>query len=129
MPKRRVEISQVMTGLTRGSMKSEKKHSVHQCACDICRAQPRSIVADEHRAINRVLASLDEKNRRRFAGLLALQWGHGGITRVSEVTGLSRPTIRRGRTEVQQAEPELERGRVRKAGAGRHAVEKNTWDC
>lgn len=128
-PRRLAEIIQAMAGLARGDMRSEKKQSVHQCTCDICRAQPRSVAADEHRAINRVLGTLDEKNRRRFAGLLALQWGHGGITRASEVTGLSRPTLRRGRTEVQQSEPEPERGRVRKAGAGRHAVEKNIRGC
>lgn len=68
---------------------------------------------------------LDEKNRRRFAGVLALQWGRGGIERVSEITGLSRPTIRRGRQEVQKSESAAERDRVRKSGAGRPTVEKN----
>jgi len=72
------------------------------------------------------LASLDEKSRRHFAGLLAWQGGWGGVERVSEITGLSRPTIRRGRDEVQRVEGEGERGRIRQAGAGRPAVEKNT---
>jgi len=72
-----------------------------------------------------VITALDEKNRRRFAGLLASQWGRGGIERLSEITGLSRTTIRRGRNEVQRAERPSERGRVRQAGAGRRAVEKN----
>jgi hypothetical protein len=30
-------------------------------------------VAKEHQVINRVVAGLDEKKRRRFVGLLALQ--------------------------------------------------------
>ena len=128
-PRRLAEIIKSMAGLARGGMRSEKKQSVHQCTCDICRAQPRSVAADEHRAINRVLGTLDEKNRRRFAGLLALQWGRGGIARAHEVTGLSRPTIHRGRSEVQRAEPAAERGRVRTAGAGRRAVEKNIRGC
>ena len=107
-------------------MGNDKQRTTHPCTCTICRAYPRGATAQEHRAINRVLVSLDEKNRRRFGGLLALHWGRGGIERVSEVTGLSRPTIRRGRDEVQQAEPAAEASRVRQAGAGRRAVEKNT---
>lgn len=107
-------------------MRSKKKRIVHQCICAVCRAYPRSATAKEHRAINRVLESLDEKNRRCFAGLLALQWGWGGVERTREITGLSRPTIRRGRDEVQQVERAGERGRIRQVGAGRLPVEKNT---
>jgi hypothetical protein len=72
------------------------------------------------------VASLDEKSRRRFAGLLAWQWGWGGVEHVSEVTGLSRPTIRRGREEIQRVERASERSRIRQAGAGRPATEKNS---
>ena len=69
---------------------------------------------------------LDEKNRRRFAGLLACQWGRGGVSRLAEITGLSRTTIRRGRSEVQRIESTSERDRIRKVGAGRCRVEKNS---
>lgn len=106
-------------------MKSKTKHIVHECGCSVCRAYPRSTTAKEHRAVNRVMESMDEKSRRRLAGLLAEQWGRGGVERVSQVTGLSRPTIRRGRDEIQRVEPVAERGRVRQAGAGRPTVEKN----
>jgi len=47
-----------------------------------------------------VLAALDERNRRRFAGLWATHLGWGDIQRVAEITGLSRPTIARGRREL-----------------------------
>jgi len=102
-----------------------KKPFVHKCSCLTCRHYPSGATAKEHQAINRVMVRLDEKNRRRFAGVLALQWSRGGLERVSVVTGLSRPTIRRGRQEVQRAESAAERNRVRKSGAGRPAVEKN----
>jgi hypothetical protein len=98
----------------------------HRCTCAICRDHPHSITAKEHRAINRVLTTLNEKSRRRFVGLLALQWGRGSLERLSEITGLSRPTIRRGRAEVQKVERSCESGRVRRSGAGRLRVEKNT---
>ena len=101
-----------------------KVRIANHCACSTCRAHPRSILATEHRAINRVLASLDEKGRRRFVGLLASQRGWGGVELVSEITGVSRPTIRRGRREIRQIERKDARGRIRRAGAGRPAVEK-----
>lgn len=72
-----------------------------------------------------MLGSVDEKARRHFAGLLAWQWGWGGVERVREITGLSHSTIRRGRREVQQVEPARQRGRIRREGAGRPTTEKN----
>ncbi len=92
----------------------------------MCRQHPSSAVAEHHRAINRVLTTLDEKNRRRFVGLLALQWGRGGVQRLIEITGLSRNTIVRGRTELQHPRRAPRRARVRQAGAGRKRVEKNS---
>ena len=105
-----------------------KKRNVHRCRCVDCRSHLRSALANEHRAINRLLATLDEKNRRRLAGVLALQWGWGSIALLHQVTGLSCPTIRRGRQEVRQTElgeRPGQVGRVRRTGAGRPAVEKN----
>lgn len=110
-------------------MKANKKRSDHKCTCPVCGGHPRCSIAKEHRAINRVLLALNEKSRRRFVGLLALQWGRGGVERLSEITGLSRPTIRRGREEVQKVERHIERSRVRQAGAGRPPVEKNKLAC
>jgi hypothetical protein len=80
------------------------------------------MLAKQHRAINRVLITLNEKNRRRFAGLLALERGWGGIQSVATVTGLSRNTIRRGCGEVRRTDRLTS---VRQSGAGRKAIEKN----
>jgi len=107
-------------------MKAKKEQSKQQCSCAICRDHPWSSAAQEHRAINRLILALDEKNRRRLAGLLAWQWGPGRVSLLSQITGLSRTTIRRGRDEVQHVERPSARGRVRKAGAGRSRVEKNS---
>lgn len=79
-------------------------------------------MAREHQAINRVLATFDEKGRRRFAGLLALQLGRGGVQLVHEITGLSRVTVRTGRDEVNRTDRTTG---VRRAGAGQPALEKN----
>jgi len=106
-------------------MRIIKKKTHHQCQCSICKSSPRSAEAKEHQAINQVISLLHEKGRRQFVGLLALQWGRGGLERLRIITGLSRPTIRRGRIEVQRKERQSERNRVRKPGAGRQQVEKN----
>lgn len=82
-------------------------------------------MAEHHRAINRVLVTLDERNRRRFVGLLALQWGQGGIQHLIAITGLSRNTICRGREEIQYPKRAAPPGRIRRSGAGRKRVEKN----
>ena len=106
-------------------MKSHQETKAHQCVCEICQRHPFSAIAKQHRAINRVLAGLDEKNRRRFVGLLALQWRRGSIQLLHEITGLSRMTIRRGRAEILRVD-RLTPGRIRCRGGGRQAVEKKS---
>ena len=98
---------------------------VHGCKCDECNDHPRSDIAREHRAINRIMLTLNEKNRRRFGGVLALQLGHGGVEQVRRITGLSRTTILRGRNEVQIREGKKIANQVRESGGGRHKAEKN----
>jgi len=60
---------------------------------------------------------LDERGRRRWAGAESRAIGHGGDSLVSSATGLSRPTVRAGRLEVESGvAPDA---RIRRAGAGR----------
>ena len=73
-----------------------KRTVVHFCSCSRCRSQPDGPTAKQHRALNDLVATLDEKSRRLVVALLAKQHGRGGITRFSRFTGLSRDTIRRG---------------------------------
>ena len=80
-----------------------------------------------HASINRVLASLDEKSRRRFVGLLAAQHGYGGVQHLARITGVSRTTVLRGRGEIELAEPDRT-CRVRVAGGGGQLLEKNIRD-
>ncbi len=99
---------------------------LHQCDCDICRQLPRSETAKEHRAINRLLVTLDEKSRRRLVGLLALTAQHGDLQRLIEITGVSRNTICRGRDEIKRVEPLVTRERVRRPGGGQKPVAKKS---
>jgi len=106
--------------------RKKQRRAVHTCTCEVCQQHPYSLVAEHHRAINRVLVTLDERNRRRFVGLLALEWGRGGIAQLIEVTGLSRNTIRRGCEEIQHPQRAAPLGRRRRPGGGRTRTEKST---
>lgn len=103
-------------------MKRRKKRHIHKCECQGCSQHPHSRQAQQHQAVNRVVAAFDEKSRRRFVGLLALQLGRGGVERAHEITGLSRTTIRVGREEVRRADRIR---RIRRPGGGRLAFEKS----
>jgi hypothetical protein len=106
-------------------MSSSRKRLIHRCGCEACRDHPYGSVAQQHRAINRVLATLDENNRRRFVGLLAIQQGDRSIAPLACITGLSRNTIYRGKREIEHPSPKR-RGRIREPGAGRPLTEKNS---
>ena len=83
------------------------------------------ILPDELRAaIVLFFSVLDEQQRRLYAGLEALKSGYGGDTRIAELLGLNVGTVARGRRELLEQDIEVER--VRGAGGGRKAVEKNT---
>lgn len=104
-------------------MADTRHRRIHRCRCRGCRSRSDTELVAYHRAINRVMAELDERNRRLFAGILARQHGHGGIWRVAEITGLSRMTIRRGLRETERGQAESS-DRVRRPGGGRKSVEK-----
>ena len=65
---------------------------------------------------------LDEQQRRLYAGLESLEWGHGGDQRMARLFGLDVDTIARGRVELLSGQ--VLAGRVRRAGGGRPRVEK-----
>lgn len=93
------------------------------CDCDACTQHPRCAVALEHRKLNRLISGLDEKQARRVLGLLAEREGHGGIARLSRVTGMSRTTILQGQRELIGRDP-TPLDRVRRPGGGRKRLEK-----
>ena len=73
--------------------------------------------------VARLWPHIDERARRLFAASEARELGHGGISAVSRVCGLSRVTITKGLRELD--EPPLPPGRIRRAGAGRPRIEES----
>lgn len=87
-------------------------------------ALPDAVVMPEglRAAIVLFFSLLDEKQRRLYAGLEALKTGRGGDARIAGLLGLDPGTVARGRRELLDRDVQIER--VRRAGAGRKAVEK-----
>lgn len=98
--------------------------SVYQCSCELCQSQIDHPEKQLHQHINLLMSQLDERQRRLFAALEAERYGHGGETYVSQITGLDRKTIRRGRQELAQPGDDDPGERVRREGAGRPLIEK-----
>ena len=73
--------------------------------------------------MNFLVSTLDEHQRRLYAGLESKKLGHGGDRRVALITGLNVKTIAKGRRELERTEPS---DRIRIAGGGRLRVEKKT---
>ena len=59
--------------------------------------------------------SLNERDRRRYAGLEAQKLGHGGVSYISEILGCNRRTVSQGIEEILHP-PDLDSSRVRQKG-------------
>jgi hypothetical protein len=70
-------------------------HAIH-CACPVCRSPAEHPEKVLHQQINLLMSLMNARQRRLFAAFQAQQMGHGGITRMAEITGLDRKTIRKG---------------------------------
>lgn len=78
---------------------------------------------DETRAaIILFFSTLDERQRRLYAGLESLRLGHGGDTLIADLTGLDVHTVAKGRSELIERDVSLDR--IRRPGAGRPLLEK-----
>jgi hypothetical protein len=65
---------------------------------------------------------LDEQQRRLYAGLESLDWGHGGDQRMAQLFGLDVDTVARGRAELLSGHALHQR--VRRVVGGRARVKK-----
>ncbi len=74
-------------------------------------------------AVQRFCGTLDEKQRRLFAGLEALRADSGGDRKVADLLGMSRTTVTKGRKQILSGD--FEKNRIRKSGGGRKSIEKN----
>ena len=78
--------------------------------------------AELQQALRTFLATLNEKQRRLYAGFEAMKFGHGGDSFVARQTGLNVKTVARGRREL--VSRKITRDRIREVGGGAKALEK-----
>ena len=71
---------------------------------------------------DRMLPLLNERQKRIYLALEAISLGYGGFTKVSRLSGVSRPTILLGKKELEQEPIEMPEGRIRKQGGGRKKI-------
>src|SRR5438445_8982384 len=73
----------------------------------------------------RVLGAMNEAQARWFVADKALDLGRGGISTMSQITGMSRTTITKAIAELKEPGPLMPAalGRVRREGAGRKRIE------
>lgn len=71
------------------------------------------------RCLNTVLDRLDERQRRWVLGLLSLQTGRGGISRLAELTGVDNDTFTKARRELANDLEGCPQETIRRSGGGR----------
>jgi len=82
--------------------------------------------AQDANLFRKVLQTLNEAQRRWLVGREALRRGRGGIQRMVEESGLSKPTILKGIRELRgKRKLSTEEGRVRTPGGGRKPIEEH----
>jgi hypothetical protein len=102
------------------------RKTVHQCECPICQQAGDHPDRRLHHQTNLLLSRLDEQQRRWYVALEAKKLGHGGMTLLSQITGMSVDTIRQGRDELEEELSSRPVDGVRLPGGGRLRVEKNS---
>ncbi len=97
----------------------ERGRHQQQWACRQAQQRPQE---DLQAAVVLFYGLLDEQQRRLYAGLESLEWGHGGDQQMAQLFGLDVDTVARGRAELLSGQ--VLRGRVRRVGGGRPRAEK-----
>ena len=97
---------------------------IHVCQCTSCQSDTPHPDQERHHQMNLLMSRLDEQQRRWYAALESIRFGHGGDEQTSRITGLDAKTIRRGRRELATDFSERPAERVRTPGAGRPHAEK-----
>jgi hypothetical protein len=77
-----------------------------------------------HRTFRKMLDKMPENVRRWNAALLAMQLGYGGMKIAGEISGLSPPTMRKARRELEDGQIDWNSPRARHAGGGRKRIEQ-----
>lgn len=76
------------------------------------------------RTFRKMLDKMPENVRRWNAALLAMHLGYGGMKIAGAISGLSQPTMRKARRELEAGQIDWNSPRVRHPGGGRKRIEQ-----
>jgi hypothetical protein len=99
---------------------------IHECECVICQTQADKEVMAHHRHINLVLSRLGEAEQRWYVASLSSGKDAPSDRELTQISGLTEKTIRRGRKELAQGLTDTAVGQQRRKGGGRKRAEKKT---
>ncbi len=77
------------------------------------------------RTFRNMLDRMPENFRRWNAATLAMQLGYGGMKMAGEISGLSLPTIRKARRELEDGLVDWDSQCIRRPGGGRKRIEQS----
>lgn len=86
--------------------------------------KPEKLTEESKAALIIFFSTLDEKQRRLYAGYESLKIGRGGDKLISEILQMDRKTVAKGRQELLGGKVDVDT--VRKAGGGRKHIKKNS---
>ena len=85
---------------------------------------PDSLSDELNAALLIFFSTLDEKQRRLYAGYESLRMGRGGDKLIADIFDLDRKTVARGRQELLGGKVDVDN--IRKSGGGRRHTKKNS---
>lgn len=110
---------------TRYQQKNRKGDQPSQLATLVI-DNPHLAVEEAKATVMLFISSLNEKQRRLYAGLESLKLGHGGDCYIATLLGMDPHTVAHGRRELMEGTSDT--ATTRKTGGGRSSVKKNAAD-
>ena len=125
LERERIEHAYVYFALARSqrTQQHRERHS-HKASLTLLVSNPDLALEEAKAALALFLSTLDERQRRLYAGLESLKIGHGGDEHIALLFGMDRHTVARGREEL-LGDSEPTEG-VRCGGGGRPSAEKKS---
>lgn len=105
-----------------GAGKKQELTRTDRLRTDAASMKPESPTDELKAALIIFFSTLDEKQRRLYAGYESLKMGRGGDKLIAEILDLDRKTVARGRQELLGGEVDVDT--VRKSGGGRRHTKK-----
>jgi len=82
--------------------------------------RPEILMNELNAALIIFFSTLNEKQRRFYAGFESLKIGYGGDRQIAELLNIDRRTVAKGRIELLNGEVDLDA--IREAGGGRKPI-------